>query len=171
MQFINTMGLGIKDLFTGGIAGVLDSAKGVINQFVADPAQKAAAIQALENEANRHEETLIAQANEVEKAYLVDTQNARDDNAKIQESPNASWLAKNVGYILDLFLGTIWGSITITIIAKAFKLVGAEIDWTTILSIYSTVTALFGTSLNFHRGSSAGSKAKAEQIDRLTKGK
>lgn len=161
------MGLDLKGLVTGSASKFLDSAKGIIGQFVADPVQKAAAIQALENEGNRHQEALLSQANDIEKAYLADTQDARAENVKIQESDKASFLAKNVGYFLDIFNSIIWGSLTIIIICKAFKLVGEGIDWTTILSIYSTVTALYMTTLNFHRSSSAGSKAKQEMIDKM----
>lgn len=159
--------MGIKDLLGGGISQVLDSAKGIINQFVADPTQKAAALQALENEGNRHQEVMSKEADDLEKSYLADTQNARDDNAKIQESDKASWMAKNVGYILDLFTSIIWGSLTLIIIGKAFKLVGNDVDWSTVLSIYSTVTAIFMTCLNFHRGSSAGSRDKQKQLDKM----
>lgn len=163
------MGFNIKDLMGGGISKVLDSAKGVISQFVADPSEKAAALQALENEANRHQEALIIQANDLEKSYLADTQNARNANAQIQESDKAGFLAKNVGYFLDVFNSLIWGSLTIVIILKAFKLVGEDVDWATVLSIYSTVTALYMTSLNFHRSSSMGSKIKQDMIDKMIK--
>lgn len=54
-----------------------------------------------------HEEFLLTNALENrkldiedKKLSLADTQNARDSNVRIQESPNASWLAKNTIYLL-----------------------------------------------------------------------
>lgn len=161
--------MGIKDLFSGGISKVLDSAKGVIGQFVADPAEKAKAIQELENEANRHQEAGIKEANELEKAYLLDVQDSRNANARIQESDKASWWAKNTAYFLDVFVGLIWGTMTLFLIAKALNLVdNVNADLTAVLSIYTTVTAIFMISMNFHRGSSAGSKAKGDQLERMS---
>lgn len=102
---------------------------------------------------------------EVFLAALADVADARNSNVKIQESQFASWMAKNVPYILDLFVMLIWGSMTIFIIAKAINLVSDEtIDWTAILGIYSGVTALATQVLSFHRGSSQGSKDKTKAL-------
>jgi len=86
---------------------------------------------------------------------------------KIQESDKASWLAKNVGYILDLFLGLIWGTVTIFIIAKAFKVIHNDADMTAVLSIYGTITAVFMISLQFHRGTSKGSEDKSKELKEM----
>lgn len=100
-------------------------------------------------------------------AALADVADARNSNVKIQESQFASWMAKNVPYILDLFVMLIWGSMTIFIIAKAINLVNDDsIDWTAILGIYSGVTALATQVLSFHRGSSQGSKDKTKVLMR-----
>jgi len=90
-----------------------------------------------------------------------DLSNARSNNTEIQKSQFSSWMAKNVPFILDLFIGIIWGAMTIFIVAKYFKLVdNVNVDFTGVLGIYAAVTGQFSAIVQFHRGSSAGSKMK-----------
>lgn len=113
---------------------------------------------------NKHNENIVnATLKETEMA-LADIADAREANVKIQESDKASWWAKNTAYFLDVFIGLIWGFLTVFIIAKAFKLTGANASMTEVLSIYSTVTAVFMISVNFHRGSSVGSKQNGDAL-------
>lgn len=169
------MGFDLKSLIQGGITGIADSASNIITKFKADPTKVAEAEFSLEQlkissslEANRIANQIL-EINEKEiEARLKDTQNARDTNTQIQLSDKASWWAKNTGYFLDVFIGAIWGSITLYLFARAMKLVDNEkVDLTAVLSLYSTVTAVFMICVNFHRGTSAGSKEKASQIDKM----
>ena len=88
--------------------------------------------------------------------------NTRNTNAEIQKSEFSSWMAKNVPFLLDLFVFAIWGGLTLFIVAKFFNLVDNEnkIDMTGILGIYAGVTGLATQVMSYHRGSSAGSKLK-----------
>ena len=99
-------------------------------------------------------------------AMLKDTANARDQNIAIQNSDKASWLSKNVAYLIDLFVFTIWGAMTVYIICKFLNIIKAQqgVDFSGILGIYSGITAIAMTVLNFHRGSSKGSEDKQKQI-------
>lgn len=164
------MGLFDK-VISGAIQGIGNTAVNVINAINAPKEEKDRAIAGIQAETNRHEETLIAQAGEIEKAYLADVQNARDDNVKIQESSNASWLSKNVAYLIDLFVMLVWGSMTVYIALRALKLLQDThpVDFSVILGIYSGVTGVMMTVLNFHRGSSKGSEDKGKTIDKMMK--
>lgn len=156
----------IKGLMSGG--KIIESVGGVIDNLTTSKEEKEKLKIELEKEINRHSEKLIEEANSVYEAELKDTQSARDANVKIQESDKASWWAKNTAYFLDVFIGLIWGSITVFLAAKALKLVdNLNADLTAVLSLYSTVTAVFMICLNFHRGTSAGSQSKQKQLDKL----
>jgi hypothetical protein len=102
-------------------------------------------------------------------AMLKDTSNARDQNIAIQNSDKASWLSKNVAYLIDLFVFTIWGAMTVYIICKFLNIIKAQqgVDFSGILGIYSGITAIAMTVLNFHRGSSKGSEDKQKQLNNL----
>lgn len=161
----------IKDLLAGGLKGLGDAAKSVIDSINAPKEEKEKARVALELELNRHAEALIAQANDLEKSYLADVQNARETNVKIQESDKASWLAKNVGYVMDVFVMLLWGSLTTYLMVVMLHLVPkqAGVDYTAVTAVWGAVSATFATILNWHRGSSQGSADKQKMIDKLVK--
>ncbi len=64
----------------------------------------------------------------------------------------------------------IWGAVTIYILARMLNLISKDdkVDFTGVLAMWGGITALATTVVNFHRGSSAGSKSKSEQIEKLT---
>lgn len=101
----------------------------------------------------------------------LDTQDradARKSNTEIQKSEFSSWMSKNVPYLLDMFIMLIWGAMTVFIVAKAMNLISdTTIDWTAILGIYSGVTGMATLVMSFHRGSSQGSKDKADVLSRV----
>ena len=100
-------------------------------------------------------------------AHLADIKSARDSNVAIQNSDKASWLSKNVAYILDVFVGLIWGGLTLYLSGRALRLLDSSPDLTAVLSIYSTVTAVFMISMNFHRGTSRSSETKQATIEKM----
>jgi hypothetical protein len=93
----------------------------------------------------------------------ANTDSARDMNAKVQESSNASWLAKNTAYALDV------GIVSATIFLAWFAFIKGVPDANKEL-VYMALGSLItmsGTILNFHRGSSQGSKDKGADLQRL----
>jgi len=130
--------------------GVADSVEAVAKAIAGDPeaAQKLADLEL-----------------DYAKLDAANTSNARDMNSKIQESVNAAWLAKNAAYILDFAI--VGATILMTWIVF-FKGVPTENKEIAYMAIGSLIT-MCGTVLNFHRGSSAGSKSKTEEMMRITK--
>lgn len=95
--------------------------------------------------------------------HNANTDSARDMNAKIQESTSASWLAKNTAYVLDV------GIVSATIFLAWFAFMKGVPDANKEL-VYMALGSLItmsGTILNFHRGSSQGSKDKGGEIQKL----
>jgi hypothetical protein len=131
--------------------GVADTVEAVTAAIQADPqaAQKLSEISLKEFE-----------------LHNANTNSARDMNAKIQESASASWLAKNTAYVLDV------GIVSATIFLAWFAFMKGVPDANKEL-VYMALGSLItmsGTILNFHRGSSQGSKDKGNEIQNL-KGK
>ena len=133
-----------------GKFGVADSVAEVAKAIAGDPqaAQKLAEMEL-----------------EYAKLDAANTADARNMNSKIQESANASWISKNAAYVLDFAIVT--ATITMTWIVF-FKGVPAENKEIAYMAIGSLIT-MCGTVLNFHRGSSAGSKSKTEEIMKFQK--
>jgi hypothetical protein len=158
----------IKGLIEGGLKGLGDTAKGIIQQVGENKLGVAEAALAIEKEANRASEAITEQANDLEKSYLADIQNARETNAKIQgDSP--SWLAKNVAYMIDIFIVLIWGALTAYVLASMLHLVAKVqgVDYTGVTAIWGGVTALATQIIGFHRGSSQGSADKQKLLDKM----
>jgi hypothetical protein len=84
-------------------------------------------------------------------------------NAKVQESANASWLAKNTAYALDI------GIVSATIFLAWFAFIKGvpESNKELVYMALGSLITMCGTILNFHRGSSQGSKDKGLDIQRL----
>lgn len=135
----------------------------LIDRFLPDPvaAEKAKAELAQMQENGE----LARMANETKLVELenANTDSARDMNAKIQESAAASWLAKNTAYALDI------GIVSATIFLAWFAFMKGVPDANKEL-VYMALGSLItmsGTILNFHRGSSQGSKDKGADIQKL----
>lgn len=110
-----------------------------------------------------HEEFLITAAQEEAKLNLENTKDARNMNVKIQESGNASFLAKNAAYYLDFL-------IVIATLIMGYILFFVEIPEKNMQLLYMAFGSLItmcGTILNFHRGTSNSSKEKDSVIKML----
>jgi len=130
--------------------GVSDSVESVAKAIAGDPAA-ASKLQELELE--------------YAKLDMANTADARNMNSKIQESVNAAWLAKNAAYILDFAIVSATIIMTWIVFFKGVPTENKEIAY---MAIGSLIT-MCGTVLNFHRGSSAGSKSKTEEMMKVMK--
>lgn len=102
-----------------------------------------------------HEEELLRLRVEDKRLDLADIQGARDMNTRINESANATWLAKNVPAILAL-----------VVIIVGFVLLGITKE----ADVRTAVVGLMTLVLGFYFGSSSTSRAKDETIRSLSGG-
>lgn len=91
-----------------------------------------------------HEEFLLKTALENRKLDLADVSNARDSNVRIQESPNASWLAKNTIYLVA-FVVILGGGAMIALSKEADARMAA------VSAIMLVLGFFFGTTQQSHR--------------------
>jgi len=135
----------------------------LIDKLIPDPEAKAKAQLELAKLAQEGE--LAKMANDIKLVELenANTDSARDMNAKVQESTNASWLAKNTAYALDI------GIVTATIFLAWFAFMKGvpEANKELVYMALGSLITMCGTVLNFHRGSSQGSKDKGGEIQKL----
>jgi len=92
---------------------------------------------------------------EAEKIAAGDRDSARNRDIKVQESANASWLAKNVMHILALIVVLGGGTILVTT---------GEAD------VRTATVGLMTLVLGFYFGSSSSSRRKDETIETLAAG-
>ena len=146
-----------------GLDAILNVGGKLIDKLIPDPEAKAKAQLDLAKLAQDGE--LAKMANDIKLAELenANTDSARDMNAKVQESTNASWLAKNTAYALDI------GIVTATIFLAWFAFMKGvpEANKELVYMALGSLITMCGTVLNFHRGSSQGSKDKGGEIQKL----
>ena len=109
-------------------------------------------------EENRAKEFVTIQNN-------TNTANARESNTKIQESSNSSWLAKNTPFILDFV-------IVFAVFILGYSLLYVQVPEANIQIMnimFGTLLGILGTVYNYHRGSSNGSAAKQDIINKISK--
>lgn len=125
--------------------GVSDTVDAVAKAIITDP-QASTKIQELELE--------------LAKLDMANTADARKMNSEIQNSATASWLAKNIAYVIDVAI--IAGALTMTFVV--FIIGVPEQNKSMAFTALGSLWTLTGTVVNFHRGSSAGSKAKTDEL-------
>ena len=146
-----------------GLDALLNVGGKLIDKLILDPEAKARAQLELTKLAQDGELAKMANDTKLFELNNANTDSARDMNAKVQESTNASWLAKNTAYALDI------GIVTATIFLAWFAFMKGVPDANKEL-VYMALGSLItmsGTVLNFHRGSSQGSKDKGGEIQKL----
>jgi hypothetical protein len=142
---------------------LLPFASKLIDKILPDPEAKARAQLELQKMAQDGELAKMANETKLLELNNANTDSARDMNAKVQESSNASWLAKNTAYALDI------GIVAATIFLAWFAFMKGvpEANKELVYMALGSLITMSGTVLNFHRGSSQGSKDKATEIQAL----
>lgn len=135
----------------------------LIDRFLPDPAAAAAAKAELAQMQENGELARMANDTKVLEINNANTDSARNMNAKVQESTNASWLAKNTAYALDV------GIVSATIFLAWFAFIKGvpENNKELVYMALGSLITMSGTVLNFHRGSSQGSKDKGTDLQKL----
>jgi hypothetical protein len=135
----------------------------VLDRVLPDPAQQAAAKLELMKLQENGELAKMANDTKLVELENANTNSARDMNAKIQESASAAWLAKNTAYALDI------GIVASTIFLAWFAFMKdvPEANKQLVYMALGSLITMCGTVLNFHRGSSQGSKDKNAEILKL----
>ena len=145
------------------LTALLEVGGKLIDKLIPDPEAKAKAQLELTKLAQDGELAKMANDTKLFELNNANTDSARDMNAKVQESTSASWLAKNTAYALDI------GIVTATIFLAWFAFMKGvpEANKELVYMALGSLITMCGTVLNFHRGSSQGSKDKGGEIQKL----
>ena len=151
---------GAADKAGGNIIGAIG---GVIDNLTISKEEKAQINQKITEEVNRNMEAMKALDTEEAKAFLADTDSARDMNTKIQESSSASKLSKNVAYILDIIFVAVFFVMMASILFKKVPAENKEIFYMG----FGLLGGYVGQIVAFHRGTSQGSKDKGQKMESM----
>jgi len=158
----------ITGLFTGKTPELVNSITGLIDESKFSAEERALLTVKIQEVANTFAIDTAKLAQTELESLLKDIADAREQNIKIQESEKASWMAKNIAYCIDAFVILLWGVLTLYLIGSALKMIKTtQVDLTGIYGLYAAVTGVAMTIINFHRGSSVGSKASNDTIRKM----
>lgn len=160
------MGL-LQNIFSKGAGDLIEKVGNTVDKFVTTKEEKEKLKIEVQKLVQDHEINLLQLSQKEVESYLKDSQSARDANVKIQESDKASWLSKNVAYLIDIFITLLFGAITAILFLRLFKIAASDVDIVSLMALHGTVTAVFMTIVNFHRGTSRGSENKQKQLDKI----
>ena len=161
----------IKDIIAGITKGsaesIIKTVTDTVDKFTLSKEEKAQINQAIATELNRHAEKLEELSLQKLQAELGDIANARDNNAKIQESEKASWLAKNLPLLMDATFVVTFFIGLLMIMYKVVPEQNKELFYTG----FGLLGGFVSTVVNFHRGTSSGSKASSDVLRHIVKNK
>lgn len=162
------MGNFLTNLFSAGASNLVDAVGSAIDKnFTTDEEKKE-----LENEihkASLQYEVQMAKLSLEEKiAVMADTADARMNQTRIQESENASWLAKNVHPFLAIFI------VGLTFFLFFWLLIGNNLVKAAnsntkdiIIYILGALTTIVTQVVAYYFGSSLGSKDKQKSLETM----
>jgi len=160
MSFIANI---IGKVTSTGAANIVESVGNVADKFITTGQEKEEFKAEVAKEVNRHIEAMAAAQNSELETMMKDMDSARDMNSRIQESDKASWLSKNIAYIIDCVFVVAFILMLVMIFNKAVPESNKELFYTG----FGLLGANVSTILNFHRGTSIGSERKQKQIDKI----
>lgn len=160
MSFIANI---IGKVTSTGAANIVESVGNVADKFITTGQEKEEFKAEVAKEINRHIEAMAAAQNSELETLMKDMDSARDMNSRIQESDKASWLSKNIAYIIDCVFVVAFILMLVMIFNKAVPESNKELFYTG----FGLLGANVSTILNFHRGTSIGSERKQKQIDKI----
>lgn len=164
----------LKNLVKGGtegiISGITDGAANIIRTLKADPTKVIEFEKELETlrvNASLEADRIANEAEKIEvereKAYLADVSNAREMNQAIQANEKGSWMSKNIAYCLDTLFVISFITMLVIILFKRVPEENKEIFYTA----FGLLGGYVSTIINFHRGTSSGSKASGDAIRKI----
>lgn len=155
----------LTSLFSGGAGKVVEAVGGVIDEaFTSDEERKA-----LENEMRKAEMQYKVDARKLgikeQEIYLKDTQSARENQSRVQESENASWLAKNVHPLLSMVVIGLTFFLYYWIILDNHTYNPDMKD--IVIYILGALTTISTQVVAYYFGSSQGSKDKQKALNSI----
>lgn len=160
MSFIANI---IGKVTSTGAANIVESVGNVADKFITTGQEKEEFKAEVAKEINRHIEAMTSAQNAELETLMKDMDSARDMNSRIQESDKASWLSKNIAYIIDCVFVVAFILMLVMIFNKAVPESNKELFYTG----FGLLGANVSTILNFHRGTSIGSERKQKAIDKM----
>lgn len=154
----------LSKIFSGGASSIVDSVKGVIDEFHISGEEKAKIQQALIDATNKHLEAMEAEATKQMDIQAKENDSARKREIEIATSDKAPLLNKIISPLLALL---ILGSTFIFWYIIIFKDLNKDKE-ILISGVIGSLTTISMGVVGYYFGSSIGSKDKQDKINAFT---
>lgn len=153
----------LKNLLAGGASGLIDSAKGIIDELTLSKEEKAKINLELEKAINDHSEKMAEIALKETEAHIADMADARNREIQIATSKDVPLLNKIIQPVLAILL---LGSCFIFWYIILFKDIPTEKEMI-IAGITGSLTTVATGVVSYYFGSSVGSKANGDTLRKI----
>lgn len=152
----------LTKIFSAGASSLVEAVGTAIDKNTTSTAER----MALDNEISKAKLQFEIESKALDlkrdEAYLADVDSARTNQSRVQESPNASWLAKNVQPLLAVALIALTFYLYWYVIFSANAIDDKRKD--IIVYILGALTTIVTQVVSFFFGSSKGSADKNEML-------
>ncbi|MGB1091228.1 MAG: hypothetical protein ACPGYX_03820 [Oceanobacter sp.] len=157
----------LSNLFSSGAGNLVDAVGDAIDKnFTSDEERKELEVEEAKA-AMQYKMQIKTLALDETKALLADTNSARDNQTRIQQSEHSSWLAKNVHSIMGMTIVAATFFMYIWIInLEPSKLTNSGMK-DIVIYILGALTTISTQVAAYYFGSSVGSKDKQKALDNI----
>lgn len=143
----------LKNIFSAGAEKLVSAVGKAFDENFTSKEEKEKAKLELLQEVNRNIEAMTKEANEIEKAYLLDTQNARGREAEfVKATGHVDWMQMAIGLIVMFsFIATVYFVATQPLPEGSEHL---------LINAMGILEGMVLAVVGYYYGSSAGSRAK-----------
>jgi len=159
----------LTNLFSTGASSLVNAIGDAIDKTTTSDEERKELANELEKAKLEYEVEMKTLGLQEEKIYLDDTANARENQSRIQESPEAGFLAKNIHPILALIIIALTFFLYYWLIMGVSSKEGVNPEMKDIIIyILGALTTISTQVVAYFFGSSKGSKEKQDIITSLT---
>lgn len=161
--------MGVKNIlgsiFAGGASNLVSSVGGVLDNLITNKEELAKLKLEAEKEIHRNLEAIQEQSLRETEAYLKDVQSARDREIQIAISDKAPLINKVITPVLALGVVLLTFIMWYAVLYKQFTNDNKDV----VLFVLGSLSAICGQIISYYYGSSTGSKAKQDIIEKMSK--
>ncbi len=157
----------LTNLFSAGASSLVEAVGNAIDKNITSDEEKKELENELAKASMQYDVEMATLGLEDKKASLADTASARENQSRVQETENASWLAKNVHSMLAIGIVGLTFFMYFWIVQGDMKTISDNGVKEIVIYILGALTTISTQVVAFYFGSSQGSKDKQKSLSSI----
>lgn len=160
----------LTNLFSSGASSLVTAVGDAIDKVVTSDEERKELDNELAKASMQHEAQMATLGLQETQAYLADTDSARENQSRVQESEHASWLSKNVHPMLAFsIMGLTFALYTVVIYGSTKEGFLRPETKDIVIYILGALTTVATQVVSYFFGSSSGSADKSKAIHAMAR--